>query len=54
MNSNFQFLTYQWEALFNRASKAEQFAKTDARTSLIYARMALEVAINWMSFTFNS
>tara|TARA_R110002033_G_scaffold52479_1_gene99852 strand:+ start:7579 stop:11073 length:3495 start_codon:yes stop_codon:yes gene_type:complete len=48
MNSNFQFLTYQWEALFNRASKAEQFAKTDARTSLIYARMALEVAINWM------
>lgn len=48
MESNFYFLKEEWPELFQRAQKAEELAITDARTSLTYARMALEVAVNWM------
>ncbi|MXV38245.1 DUF4145 domain-containing protein [Flavobacteriaceae bacterium Ap0902] len=48
MNSNFQFLGSEFPEFYQRAQKAEQFARTDARTSLLYARMALELAIGWM------
>ncbi|WP_282087967.1 DEAD/DEAH box helicase family protein [Aquimarina algiphila] len=48
MNSNFQFLKTEFTAFHNRAVKAEQLVITDPRTSLIYSRMALEEAINWM------
>ncbi|MFV5702590.1 DEAD/DEAH box helicase family protein [Flavobacterium sp. XS2P12] len=48
MKTNFQFLAQEWSAFFERSQKAEQYAITDPRTSLTYARMALELAINWM------
>lgn len=48
MNSNFQFLQAEWSELFQRSQKAEQLVITDPRTSLTYARMALELAVNWM------
>ncbi len=48
MNSNFHFLQREWAELFQRASKAEELVVTDPRTSLAYARMALELAVNWM------
>jgi type I restriction enzyme R subunit len=48
MKTNFQFLAQEWSAFFERSQKAEQYTITDSRTSLTYARMALELAINWM------
>lgn len=48
MNTNFQFLAEEWADFYQRSVKAEQFVITDPRTSLTYARMALELAINWM------
>ncbi len=48
MTTNFQFLQQEWPELFQRARKAEQLVITDPRTSLTYARMALELAVNWM------
>jgi len=46
--SNFRFLQSQWPELHQRAIRAEKFVITDPRTSLTYARMALELAVNWM------
>ncbi|MBB3123786.1 type I restriction enzyme R subunit [Mesoflavibacter sabulilitoris] len=48
MNSNFQFLKNEFSTFHDRAVKAEQLVITDPRTSLVYSRMALEEAINWM------
>lgn len=48
MNSNFQFLKNEHPTFYDRAVKAEQLVITDPRTSLVYSRMALEEAINWM------
>ncbi|MFD2907521.1 DEAD/DEAH box helicase family protein [Flavobacterium ardleyense] len=48
MNTNFQFLAEEWADFYQRSVKAEQCVVTDPRTSLTYARMALELAINWM------
>jgi type I restriction enzyme, R subunit len=48
MKSNFQFLKNEWHAFFQRAAKAEKLVITDPRTSLTYARMALEVGVNGM------
>jgi type I restriction enzyme R subunit len=48
MNSNFQFLKNEFATIHDRAVKAESLVITDPRTSLIYSRMALEEAINWM------
>ena len=48
MHTNFYFLKDQWSTLFDRAHRAEQLARTDHRASLAYARMALELAVNWM------
>jgi type I restriction enzyme R subunit len=48
MKSNFQFLKNEWREFFQRAAKAEMLVITDPRTSLTYARMALEIGVNWM------
>lgn len=48
MKSNFSFLESEWKEFYKRSVKAESFLLTDPRTSLTYARMALELAINWM------
>ncbi|TXD53589.1 MULTISPECIES: DEAD/DEAH box helicase family protein [unclassified Polaribacter] len=48
MESNFQFLAKEFPVFYDRAHKAEQLVITDPRASLFYARMALEVAVNWM------
>jgi type I restriction enzyme, R subunit len=48
MHSNFRFLKHQWPDLCQRSAKAEQLVISDPRTSLVYARMALELAVNWM------
>lgn len=45
--SNFSFLN-EWQDLMDKARIAEQKARSEPRTSLIYARMALELAVNWM------
>lgn len=46
--SNFDFLKNEWPEFFQWAAKAEKLVITDPRTSLTYARMALEVDVNWM------
>lgn len=48
MQSNFQFLQSEFSKFYDRAVKAEQAVITDSRTSLLYSRMALEEAVNWM------
>ncbi len=48
MKSNFLFLKEEWLEFYQTAITAERLVITDPRTSLIYARMALEVAVNWM------
>lgn len=48
MTTNFHFLENEFKAFFDRAIKAEQFLRSDPRTSLVYSRMALEESINWM------
>lgn len=48
MTTNFHFLQTEFPVFFKRAEKAEQLVITDPRTSLVYSRMALEEAINWM------
>jgi type I restriction enzyme, R subunit len=48
ISSNFYFLENEWPEFFQRAAKAEKLLITDPRTSLTYARMALELAVNWM------
>src|SRR5690625_1519717 len=48
MTTNFQFLQEEFTTFYERAEKAEKLVITDPRTSLIYSRMALEEAINWM------
>jgi type I restriction enzyme R subunit len=48
MSTNFQFLKNEFSVFYDRAVKAEQLVITDPRASLFYARMALEVAVNWM------
>ena len=48
MDSNFKFLKKEFATFHDRAVKAENLVITDPRTSLIYSRMALEEAINWM------
>ncbi|QDV40662.1 type I restriction enzyme EcoKI subunit R [Stieleria neptunia] len=45
--SNFEFLTSEWKDLHEAASKAEQTAIPDPRTSCFYARRALELAVAW-------
>ncbi|MGM0636565.1 MAG: DEAD/DEAH box helicase family protein [Bacteroidota bacterium] len=47
-SSNFSFLDTEWKAFYIKAKTAEEKAICEPRTSLIYARMALEIAINWM------
>lgn len=47
-SSNFTFLKAEWPELYKLAVKVERFANTDPRTALIYGRMALETAVNWM------
>ncbi len=48
MSSNFDFLKEEFSVFYNRAIKAEQTVITDPRTSLLYSRLALEQAVNWM------
>lgn len=48
INSNFQFIKNEFATFYDRAVKAEQSVITDPRTSLLYSRMALEEAVNWM------
>jgi len=48
METNFQFLAEEWSDFHQRCVKAEQMVVTDPRTSLTYARMALELAVNWI------
>jgi len=46
--SNFAFLQAEWGLVFEAASKAEQHAHGDARSSCFYARRALELAVAWL------
>ena len=48
MTSNFQFLETEFSTFYDRASKAESNVIKDPRTSLMYARMALEYGVNFM------
>jgi len=48
MNTNFHFLNNEFPTLGDRTQKAEKLVITDPRTSLIYCRMALEEAVNYM------
>jgi type I restriction enzyme, R subunit len=46
--TNFNFLRKEWPQFYYRTVKAEKLAISDPRSSLVYARMALELAVNWM------
>jgi type I restriction enzyme R subunit len=46
--SHFSFLTAEFSDIYTHALKAEQLARSDARTACFYARIALETAVNWM------
>lgn len=48
MPTNFQFIESQWPAIHDRLTRAEKMVITDPRGSLTYARMALELLVNWM------
>ncbi|MEI6746641.1 MAG: DEAD/DEAH box helicase family protein, partial [Methylococcaceae bacterium] len=49
MNSpHFQFLQAEWSLLYESAIKAEALANTDARTSCVYVRRTLELAVAWL------
>jgi len=45
--SNFRFLS-PWREIMNKALRAEEKVFQEPRTSLIYARMTLELAVKWM------
>lgn len=46
--SQFQFLTAEWPALFDSASKAEASIHSDPRAACFYARRSLEIAVAWL------
>lgn len=46
--SNFDFLKQEFPELWEKASQAERFAKTDPVESCFNSRACLEVAVNWM------
>ena len=45
--SQFVFLQREWSAVFEAASKAEAAVHADPRTTCLYARRALELAVSW-------
>lgn len=46
--SNFGFLQAEWPELYAEAIRAERLAIADPRTSCIYARRTVELALNWL------
>jgi type I restriction enzyme, R subunit len=46
--SQFAFLSAEFSEVLAHASKAESLALSDPRSSCFYARLALEVAVNWL------
>lgn len=46
--SQFQFLSSEWPALFESASKAEGNIHSDPRSACFYARRSLEIAVTWL------
>jgi len=48
MESNFDFLKPEFVELFDAARRAESYARSDARASCVYSRMALETAVLWL------
>lgn len=45
---NFGFLRTEWPTLYAEVVKAERYAHGDPRTSCIYARRSLELALAWL------
>jgi type I restriction enzyme, R subunit len=48
MASQFTFLSADFSDVLSHAVKAENAARSDARAACFYARLALEVAVNWI------
>lgn len=48
MPTNFSFIHSQWPKISDRVTRAEKMVITDPRASLAYARMGLELMVNWM------
>lgn len=46
--SNFAYLESEWPTLYAAATKAEDMANSDARTTCFYARRTLELAVGWL------
>jgi len=46
--SNFAFLQAEWPLMYESATRVEETANTDARTSCFYARRTLEMAVAWL------
>ncbi|MFI7744177.1 DEAD/DEAH box helicase family protein [Kocuria rhizosphaericola] len=46
--SNYGFLSTQWPGVFSDARAAETYALRDPRSSLLYARRALESMVDWL------
>ncbi len=46
--SNFAFLQSEFNALYPNAKRVESLALSDPRGSCFYARLTLEVAVNWL------
>ncbi len=48
MTSQFAFLASDFADVLTHAGRAERVARSDPRAACFYARLALEVAVNWM------
>ena len=46
--SNFDFLQSEFKALYPNAKRVESLALSDPRGSCFYARLTLELAVNWL------
>ena len=46
--SNFAFLQAEWAKIHEDAALAEQYVSSDPRAACLYARRALEQAVNWL------
>jgi hypothetical protein len=49
--SQFSFLFAEFPDVFTHASRAEGIALSDPRAACFYARLALEVGVNWSTTT---
>jgi len=46
--TQFSFIKAEWPSIFVQAAKAETYALSDPRAACFYARLALEMVVEWL------